>query len=293
MANSRQISCVPGRARAAIAIVCLLSACHASAGHLKCFHVFDATAYVGKPDLARSGIEPTNVFEPDRWWPKGERDDDLPEPGAVQTWMRTIRSKHGLLVLDLERWWLRGSETAVQEGMRRYITVFDWIRAAGYSDMMGYYGVIPTYNPGGALQPEGSRENAAWRKENDRVQPLADRVDILFPSLYTSSEDVESWAKLATAQLREAKRLAHGKAVFPFLWPQYEQSSGALGLKYLPRAQWYRELQVVGANADGVVIWGGIARSAHEGAPKWDDSAPWWQATLAYLATRESCPGTR
>lgn len=281
------------RSRKLFFIACLFFACGADADPPKCFHVFDATAYAGKPDLMRRGIEPTNVFEPDRWWPKGANEDDLPDPNAVQIWMHRITAHQGMLVLDLERWWLRGNETAVREGMRRYRTVFDWIRTAGYAQPMGYYGVIPTYNREAALQGDGSGAYAAWRKENDTVQPLADRVDALFPSLYTAEEEVATWEKFATAQLREARRLAHGKPVYPFIWPQYVQSKGPLSLTYIPRSVWSRELKVVGDNADGVVIWGGIARTASEGTPKWDESAPWWQETLAFLALHGTCLGTQ
>ena len=273
----------------AVPIACFLAVPAVAADPQQCFRVFDATLYIDKPDLRPRGLEPANVFEPDRWWPKGPHDDDLPDPSAPQTWIRTITAKQGVLVLDLERWWLRGEDAPVQEAMRRYITVFDWIRAAGYSAPMGYYGTLPTYNPPDAVQSVNSPGYAAWRKENDRVQPLADRVDILFPSLYTESEDVEGWVKLATATLREARRLAHGKPVFPFIWPQYAGAKPPLGLKYMPGSQWARELEVVGANADGVVIWGGIAASKEAGPSKWDESYPWWQATLAFLARHKAC----
>lgn len=281
------------RSRTLFFSACLLLACAAGARQPKCFHVFDATAYVGKPDLTRRGIEPTNAFEPDRWWPKGANDDDLPDPDAVHIWMPRITAHRGLLVLDLERWWLRGDRKTVQEGLRRYLTVLDWVRSAGYMQPIGYYGVIPTYHREAALQGEGTGAYAAWRKENDAVQPLADRVDVLFPSLYTDEEDVATWERFATAVLREARRLAHGKPVYPFIWPQYVQSKGPLSLTYIPRSQWARELQVIGDNADGVVIWGGIGRTASEGTPKWDESAPWWQQTLAFLAVRGTCGGTQ
>jgi Hyaluronidase len=258
----------------------------------KCLRVFDATAYVGKPDLASRGIEMANVFEPDRWWPQ-RGPDDLPDQSASQEWIRRIRMRQGLLVLDLERWWLRGSDAVVSEAMRRYMTVADWIRAAGYSDPMGYYGVIPTYNPASALQSADSSSRAAWRKENDRVQPLADRVDMLFPSLYTSDEDVGKWERLAVATLQEARRLARGKPVYPFLWPQYEGTNTPLSLKYLPKSQWARELEVIGNNASGVVIWGGIAPAAGSGSPPWDESAPWWQATVEFMARHPLCSGPR
>jgi hypothetical protein len=279
----------------AIAAVCISYLCAISAARAdqsSCFRVFDATLYVDKPDLADRGIQTANVFEPDRWWPKGPHNDDLPDASAAQEWVRRIRMKHGLLVLDLERWWLRGDDAPVLERMRRYVTVFDWIRRAGYSDPMGYYGAVPTYNPEGFMEAEGSPKRAQWRKENDRIQPLADRVDILFPSLYTDDEDIGKWQKRADATLQEARRLAHGKPVYPFLWPQYAGTNRPFSLMYMPASQWTRELEVVSRNADGVVIWGGIALPGSKAAPKWDEASPWWQSTLEFLAHQHVCsPG--
>jgi hypothetical protein len=266
-----------------------LSVDSAAAAQEKCIRIFDGTAYARKPDLASRGVESANVFEPDRYWPKGPHDDDLPDPRAAQEWLRRIRMKRGLLVLDVERWWLRGNDTDVREAMRRYITVFDWIRAAGYSDPMGFYGAMPTYNPEAFTRNDGSPERAAWAKENDRIQPLADRVDILFPSLYTYDGNTEAWEQRAMATLQEARRIAHGKPVYPFIWPQYEGAKNPIGLQYMPRAQWARELKVIANNASGMVIWGGIALPGNEDPPRWDESAPWWQATLEFLAGQHLC----
>ena len=255
-----------------------------------CFPLFDATAYVGKPNLRARGFEPMQAFEPDRWWPAGETHDDLPSPLAAQHWILDIRDKQGKLVLDLERWWLGGADaTAAAEAMRKYITVIDWLRGAGYAGQIGYYGVIPIWDRARALQPEGSPARLEWRKENERAQPLADRVDILYPSLYTADEDARSWERFAVANLKEARRLARGKPVYPFLWPQYAPGNKTLELRYLSRAQWARELEIVGENADGAVIWGGIGQPNSGGPPKWDESADWWQATLAFLSSRGAC----
>jgi hypothetical protein len=280
------------RLLAAIVLPCLVAAGTQAADiqQRRCFRLFDATAYVGKPDLRARGFEPIQTFEPDRWWPEGETHDDLPSPLAARHWMADIRDKQGKLVLDLERWWIGGTDApAAEAAMRRYLTIIEWLRGAGYAGQIGYYGVIPIWDRARSLQPEGSAARLAWHKENERAQPLADRVDILYPSLYTGDEDVQSWERFAVATLQEARQLARGKPVYPFLWPQYAPDSKALSLRYLSRAQWARELEVVGNNADGAVIWGGIGQSKRDGPPRWDESADWWQATLAFLSRRGAC----
>ena len=280
------------RSLAAMALTCLAATGTQAAEvqQQKCFRLFDATAYVGKPNLRARGFEPIQTFEPDRWWPNGETHDDLPSPLAANHWIADIRDKQGRLVLDLERWWVGGTDAgAAAEAIRKYVAVVDWLRGAGYTGQIGYYGVIPIWDGTRSLQPEGSPARQAWRKENERAQPLADRVDILYPSLYTGDEDVQSWERLAVATLQEARHLARGKPVYPFLWPQYAPGNKALALRYLSRAQWARELEVVGNNADGAVIWGGIGLPNSDGPPRWDESADWWQATLAFLSRRGAC----
>src|ERR1041385_5017388 len=110
--------------RAVLALWCGLVVTVALADTHKCIRVFDATAYIHKPDFARLGIETGNVFEPDRFWPRGASHDDLPDPSGAGEWRRRIRTKHGLLILDVERWWLRGNDADVHEAMRRYLAVF-------------------------------------------------------------------------------------------------------------------------------------------------------------------------
>jgi hypothetical protein len=256
----------------------------------KCFHLFDSTAYRNKPDLREHGVEPADTYEPVRYWP-GSSGNDLPDPGAAERWVSDMRRKRGLVVLDVERWWIGGTDAAAGENaVRRYITVLDWIRRAGYTAPLGYYGILPIGgNPARVLQEEGGRDRQQWLAENDRAQPLAQRVDIIYPSLYTRSPDFAAWELFAVRTLRQAHKMAPGKPVYAFLWPQYYPSDPALALRPIPGTVWARELDLVSRNAEGAVIWGGIGRSKEEGVPRWDPSAHWWQATLEFTKRVQTC----
>jgi hypothetical protein len=286
-----RIACRPSRPFLLLMLVLPYLAAGAPAAQPeRCFRLLDATAYASKPDLRPRGLQPVQLFEPDRYWPAGNTNEDLPSPLAAQHWILDIKDKRGMLILDLERWWPGGADTAAADAaIRRYITVVDWLRGAGFVGKIGYYGVIPIWDRASALQPAASPARVAWHQENQRAQRLADRMDILYPSLYTEDEDIQSWEKFAVAMLSEARQLARGKPVYPFLSPQFAPGDKALQGSHLSRDHWARELEVVGDHADGAVIWGGIARTKSEGVPKWSESAGWWQATEDFLARRGAC----
>jgi Hyaluronidase. len=120
--------------------------------------------------------------------------------------------------------------------------------------------------------------------ENDRIISLAQTVDVFYPSLYTFYTDKAGWVEYATAQISEARRLANGKPVFAFLWPQYHNSNRLLKCQFLPADYWQLQLETVSKLADGVVIWGGWDVCNSKGkALQWNDNAKWWQVTKAFI----------
>jgi hypothetical protein len=276
---------------AALVIWTLAYASAATASQKTCFHLFDSTAYRDKPDLSAYGIERADTYEPVRWWPRGGGGDDLPDPSAAQRWVNDMRKKRGLVVLDVERWWIGGTNaTAGEDAVRRYITVLDWIRGAGYTGPLGYYGILPIGgNPARVLQAEGGSDREQWLRENARAQPLADRVEVIYPSLYTRSPDAQAWELFASRTLQQAHKMAPGKPVYAFLWPQYNPGDPTLALRYIPASLWTKELELVKKSADGAIIWGGIATSKAEGVPSWDPAADWWKATVEFISRQGTC----
>jgi hypothetical protein len=155
----------------------------------------------------------------------------------------------------------------------------------GFQGPIGYYGVPPIRDYWRALDPPNSQPYRAWQSANDQLQPLANAVDALFPSLYTFYDDQDGWTQYAIANLSEARRLARGKPVYAFIWPQFHNSNPVLGLKLIPGEFWALQLQTIAQHADGVVIWGGWQ-------VLWDENAEWWQATRQFLRTRPATCST-
>jgi len=273
-----------------LAVVAGDAAVAASTGR-GCFRVLDGTLYAQKPDLTAHRIE--RAWVPHVWnlWRDDEPRSELPRREAVRDWVRAIPAGTGILVVDLEWWPTRGTRAELEASSERYVQLLEWIRADGYAGLLGYYAVPPVSDYWRAIRDATSSEHRAWKSDNDAFAPLALAVDALFPSLYTFYEDADAWQRVAIANIREARRLARGRPVYPFIWPQYHDSNRALGLRPVPAEYWRRQLRVLREHADGVVIWGGWDFERNRPAA-WDPDAAWWRVTREFIAQTDVCAPT-
>lgn len=247
----------------------------------KPFIVFDGTLYSGKPDLSTYGIQPVSVIYTSQfgkdWYKNADR---MPDKDVVQRIGREAQMKNTPVVIDIEHWPLHGAFNQVRSGLSKYMTVLQWFKEAAPLVEVGYYGAPPLRDYWKSLSSPGSREWAAFAGANDSLNPLANAVDILFPSAYTFYADRGGWVRYAYAQISEAKRLAKGKPVYVFIMPQYHESNPSLKGAYLPADFWRLQLQMAKTYADGVVIWGGWG---NKGPAKWEDNAAWWKVTKEFM----------
>ena len=250
----------------------------------KPFMVLDGTLYVDKPDLSKHGIQPITMayvgqFGND-WYKNASR---LPEKATVQKLAREAQAKTSPVVIDIEHWPLNGDSSQVQESLSKYMTVLQWFKEAAPELSVGFYGAPPLRDYWRAISPPTSKEWQSLSGENDRLQPLAGAVDILFPPLYTFYTDQGGWVRYAYGQIAEARRCANGKPVYVFLWPQYHDSNRKLAGSYLPPDYWRLELETAKQYADGIVLWGGWG--SNNRPAKWEDNAVWWKVTKDFMGT--------
>jgi hypothetical protein len=191
----------------------------------------------------------------------------------------------GIIVIDLEQWPTVGAPAIVASSRQKYIDTLELFRKADPKGKYALYDVLPGRDYWRAMGPRGGAVYNSWQSDVDQLQPIVPHVDALFPSLYTFYPDQNGWVRYATENLRQARRIAAGKPVYCFLWPQYHDSAAA-PFAILPGDYWNKELQTCRKLADGIVIWGGYTTKG--GGFKqlpWDDTAPWWKATLAFMKT--------
>jgi len=255
----------------------------------KPFVVLDGTLYAEKPELSAFGIQPITIVYAGKFGPNWHKQsDDLPDKEVVQRVARETRDKSGRVVIDIEHWPLKGDPSQVQKSLEKYLTVLQWFKEAAPGLAVGYYGAPPLRDYWRAIRPPASKEWQSYSGDNDRLRPLAESVDALFPSLYTFYPDQGGWVRFAYGQIAEARRYGNGKPVFAFLWPQYHDSNRTLAGTYLPADYWRLELETAKQYADGIILWGGWG--SNNRPAKWDDDAAWWKVTKEFMKTLGSPP---
>lgn len=247
----------------------------------KCLQIFDSLYYTAKTGTRGMNMRPLQPAGALNWWPDRKNTLELPRQADVERWIRKLPRRDLLLAIDLEHWPLRGTHDEMAKVVERYVTLVQWVRQSDYRGPIGFYGLLPLRDYWRAVTDISSTEYRQWQAENDVYRPLAEAVDVLLPSIYTFYDDIAGWERYATANIREAKRLAPTKPVYPFIWPQFHNSNEKLGYQFISGDMWARELQTIALHADGVVLWGSDSG--------WDLQAPWWQVTRSFVRDN-GCP---
>lgn len=253
---------------------CLLAALTAMsqaepASQAKSFTVFDNLHYVGKPDasrLAKFGIVNCNIIYEGSIWKGGKKNPNvgkLPDENAYKQIVRKKSRQPGPVAIDIEGLYLSGKPEVVEPRFTLFTTLTRWTQEAAPGRLVGWYGH--------GLFPEHPGKN--YRKE---ASLLAKTVNAFFPSMYTFNDDRAAWKKKAESLVAAAHKIAPGKPVYFYIWPQYHGGTQK-ALQFLSGDYWLWQLKTAKkAGADGVVMWS-------SGKPVWNPNAAWWKATLKFL----------
>jgi Hyaluronidase len=241
------------------------------------FVVFDGTLYQGKPSSSQLGMKPITVLYQASMWPGKSGDpQSVPNADVVRALALKASQSGGIAVVDIEQWQVTGDPATVAQSIDKYQETLQIFQQAAPSLQVGYYSVAPIRDYWSPIDGTQSSNYLAWQQQNNTVAPVAQQANALFPSAYTFYTDQDGWQKYAIAQVAEARRIAPGKPVYLFLWPQYDNGKGAQGGDYLSDDYWKMELETARKYADGVVIWGGWTQT-------WDSNASWWLETQQFM----------
>jgi hypothetical protein len=252
------------------------------------FVVRDATRYPTNPDLSPYGLKNIVVAYESSLWPSGAS-KATPDLNHIRTkYIPKVRLQNpDVIVLDIEVYKFNGATTAADwnSNINKLKSVVAVFRQEMPNTKIGYYLLLPERNWLAACGDPRKRaaRTAAWHDRALRMQPLADVVDIIFPSLYTFYGDPASiacWPNYAKANIEQAR--IYGKPVWTFLWMKYH-STGT----WIPGPFWRTQLETVHANADGVVIWSQSLNST-----AWSWTAPWWVETKKFMTAKSLMPAT-
>ena len=239
----------------------------------KPFLVFDNMSYANKPDLSGADLISSTVI-----YKRGEMKSAIAAgrlPDEVQfkaTVKKRAAGRPGPIVIDIERLYLSKTHGATDEEIRfrfkLFITLAQWTHEAAPGHLVGYYGH-------GLFPEEPGREYAAETRD------LIAAVDAFFPSMYVhGSQTRAQWTEKMQYLMQQAREIAPGKPVYPYMWPQYHEG-GPRALEFVDGNYWKYLLETAhNFGADGVILW--------SGSQAWQD-APWWQVTLQFVAAKPVC----
>lgn len=239
------------------------------------FKIYESVSYAGRPNSI--GIKKVPILYEDMLWRNNEPKSGPPSQESLDYWVAQVRNIKGPIILDVEHWPIYTDATT-----RQYmVDIVNAFKVDGRAYDIGYYAMVPQRDTFAAMLPwHPSYTN--WKSRNTAVQSIADAVDILCPSLYSLYSDQQRWDNYTIENILEARRLANGKKIIPFLWPQYHNFSDRKALQYIDVELWLHQLTTVYRMCDGVIIW-----RINDGEV-WNRSLPWYQATLEFMERFQS-----
>lgn len=178
----------------------------------------------------------------------------------------------------------------------------------GEAPLKDYFGYQTDYfgNPLDPFYADFIQAPALAQAANGQIARLAASADALFPPYYTVWYDdmgrtpaerrrltMQGWTTAAGQSMKVAK--AWNKPVYPFIWMQYHNKINApeFANRFLTGGFFRYQLETLKKlGADGVVIWGTLARDG--GRETFDKNADWWRELLAFAAENgadlRACP---
>lgn len=247
------------------------------------FRVFKTTSGYDHPDFQQYNIGQVTPTYRAALYGTYRSDDAIFGSVNEQAIRRAVAGVNasGLVFFDVEHLLHLGGGVkhgSFEENVQKLKQMADIAHDANPNVKMGFYSILPARNYW-APNKNDPQALAKWREYNVSMKPVADKVDVIFPSLYTFYDDPEGWVKYAKANIAEAKK--YGKPVYALVWHQYHGSNDKLGGKLIPGDFWRLQLETIKeAGADGVILWG--TRQNQEPSVKQD--APWWQETKKFIA---------
>src|SRR5699024_8474359 len=241
------------------------------------FKVFDGTSFKALPDkLTEFGLEYFALANSHALW--GQSAGQLrgttvmPDKQRISDLAYKTALGPNELSLNIQHWSLTGSDAEVQEAVDRYVQVVRWFKETEPNLGVGIYRELPIHKVNRSTKPTDSNPYKSWIAMNERLQPLADEVDIFYPTLRTYTDDQDKWARDAKEQIKLARKLNGDNPVYVVLWPKYHSYYDGYEDRLIEPGFWQFQLETARKYADGIVI-------ATPSKMDWDPAYPWWKET--------------
>jgi hypothetical protein len=247
-------------------------------GKNKPFVIYNAMQYQSMPDLSGRGLRSINLINETSLFTSST----IKTPDSIKIDSLATQSNAALdvpVVMDIEAWSYSQSQlTTTIDSFLQVIRIF----RQNYKGLLGFYGVVPNdaYNWAN-IEPMGGKNYINWQNLNRQLSPIAERIDLFFPSFYTFDNDTTSWNEFVTTTIGELKKYNVNKPVYAFLWPQYHDGTPTQ-YQFLDTLVWKYELETLYPIVDGLVIWSS-SKILPGVSSTWDENWPWWLTTEKFI----------
>ena len=246
------------------------------------FELYNQLHFKNMPNPYRHGLKKITVIYADQMWADRVKRNVLDENFLLKKYKgNTKQGDNSIICLDIEHWpYRRVSAKKFNESLNLYIETLDLFREIFPNSKIGFFEFSPTsyyplYDQFAGMGVVNKKLLYNWEKEQDRLKPLTDKVDLFFPQLYSRwPNNPDGWESCARIVLEKSREIANGKPVIPFVWPQYWNDSEAI----IAGEYWKRILEVLYQFSDSAVFW-----SIYKTAPEWDGDFEWWLETKRFL----------
>ncbi len=130
--------------------------------------MFDATLYKNKSSFSDYPLlRPITVLYE---WPlflTGQSSTALPSEQRVRSAVKELSEASELVVLDIERWPLKGDAQAIKTSVSKLLMVLSWIKSEMPRAKIGTYGTVPLPDYWRAIRGQTNAEFQAWQQDND------------------------------------------------------------------------------------------------------------------------------
>lgn len=215
------------------------------------FVIYDAMSYKDKPDLTSDMISKIRLIYEGFLLTDGELDMKKITTQISLTKM----SNYQAVSTDIEAWYSTKKGEDIKDGLK---IVFDAFKKEIPHCTVGNYGVpVSDLNVFRFNRTESEEKLIElWKQHSEKRCPAAEVSDVLYPSLYIMTPDVDQWLKDLETTVEYIKERFPGKKIVGYIWPQYYNlKNNPDYMKFIPAEKWDKILEGCYQYLDGAIIW--------------------------------------
>src|SRR4029077_12021139 len=101
------------------------------------------TLYKNKPALEVYDIRPITVLYESRLFVANQSPAAMPPEVIVRALAKELRASPAPVILDIERWPIKGDAPEVQSTVAKFLSVLSWVKSEAPGVPFGVYGTLP------------------------------------------------------------------------------------------------------------------------------------------------------